>query len=243
MPAGSIDLWLVDLQASAPALEALERDTPRLSPEDHARAATFPDAATRLAAYTALRFVIERTAGASVRGQPFTRNRAGKPQLDGSGVAFSLAHTDAFALIAVTRQDAVGVDLEQARRINMADDHKQAIRAAGAGLAHAPLPAVGLDRAFLHAWARLEAFTKARGVTLPRTLEETAVRGANRSASVAHIQAAAQQLAHRSRLSVADVLLPPALYGAIAAPRLPAHIRAPLLPADRAGLQALLDTR
>ncbi len=125
----------------------------------------------------------------------------------------------------------------------MADDHKQAIRAAGAGLAHAPLPAAGPDRAFLHAWARLEAFTKARGVTLPRTLEETAVRGSSRSASFAHIQATARRLAHRSRLSVCDVLLPHALYGAIAAPRLPAHVRAPLLPTDRAGLEALLDTR
>jgi hypothetical protein len=54
------------------------------------------------------------------------------------------------------------------------------------------------------------------------------------------MRAIARQLAYRTRLSVSDVLLPPQLYGAIAAPLLPPLLRAPLLPADRAGLQALL---
>jgi 4'-phosphopantetheinyl transferase len=240
MPPEPIDLWLVDIQASAAALDAIEHDTPRLSSQDRARAATFPDAPVRLAAYTALRLVIERQAGSSLRCRPFARGRSGKPHLEGAGLAFSLAHTHAFALVAVTRQPTIGVDLEQMRRVTMAPDHKDAIRAAGAGLSRAPLPAAGPDGAFLHAWARLEAFTKARGVTLPQTLEDTGVRGPRRGDSAAHMRAIARQLAYRTRLSVSDVLLPPQLYGAIAAPLLPPLLRAPLLPADRAGLQALL---
>lgn len=240
MPAEPIDLWLVDLEASAAALEAIERKTPRLSAEDRARAARFPDALTRLAAYCALRLIIERTAGASVRARPFARDRSGKPRLDGAGIAFNLAHTHAFALIAVTHQATVGIDLELARPITMAQHHQDAIRAAGAGLSRTPLPHAGAEHGFLQAWARLEAFTKARGVALQRTLEDVGVRGRNGSATPAHIRASARRLAHRARLTVAGVPLPPGLHGAIAAPRLPARLRAPLLPADRAGLEAVL---
>ena len=240
MPAEPIDLWLVDLAASAPALEAMERSTPRLSSEDRARAATFPDTPTRLAAYAALRLILERTAGPSVRTRPFVRDRSGKPRLEGAGIAFSLAHTEAFALIAVTRQATVGVDLEQARTITMPQSHKDAIRAAGTGLSRTPLPNGAPDRAFLHAWARLEAFTKARGTALQRTLEEAGVRGPSRGSSPADVRASARRLANQARLAVADVALPPGLYGAIAAPSLPPRVRAPLLPADRAALQSLL---
>lgn len=240
MPAEPIDLWLVKLDASAAALEAIERKTPRLSDEDRARAATFPDARTRLAAYCALRLIIERTAGASVRTQPFARDRSGKPRLDGAGIAFNLAHTHAFALIAVTRQATVGIDLEQVRPITMAQHHQDAIRAAGAGLARAPLPDGDAKHAFLQAWARLEAFTKARGVALQRTLEDVGVRGRNGRTTNARIRVSARRLAHRARLAVAGVPLPPGLHGAIAAPRLPARLRARLLPADRAGLEAVI---
>jgi 4'-phosphopantetheinyl transferase len=240
MPPEAIDLWFVDIGASAAALQAIERETPRLSPEDRSRAATFPDAPLRLAAYTALRLVIERQAGPSLRGRSFVRDRSGKPHLEAAGIAFSLAHTRAFALVAATRQPTIGVDLEQVRLITMANDHKEAIRAAGAGLARLPLPAAGPDAAFLHAWARLEAFTKARGATLAQTLEDTGTRGPRRGASAAHIQAIARQLAYRTRLTVSDIPLPPQFYGAVAAPHLPPLLRAPLLPADRDGLQALL---
>ncbi len=240
MPAEPIDLWLVDLDASAAALGAIERKTPRLSAEDRARAATVPDARLRLVAYCALRLIIERTAGASVRTQPFTRDRSGKPRLDGSGVAFNLAHTHAFALIAVTRQATVGVDLEQVRPITMAQHHQDAIRAAGAGLSRAPLPHGETEHRFLQAWARLEALTKARGVALQRTLEDVGVRGRSRGTTLARVRATTRQVAQRAHLAVADLPLPPGLHGAIAAPRLPLRLRAPLLPADRAGLEAVL---
>ena len=73
------ELWLVDLEAAAPALEALERDLPRLSGDDRARALRPNDARERrhrLAAYTGLRIVLERVGGAEVRGQRFVRGPA-----------------------------------------------------------------------------------------------------------------------------------------------------------------------
>ncbi len=78
------ELWLVDLEAAAPALEALERDLPRLSGDDRARALRPNDARERrhrLVAYMGLRVVLERVAGAEVRGQRFVRGPGGKPHL------------------------------------------------------------------------------------------------------------------------------------------------------------------
>src|SRR5256885_5042262 len=68
----SMELWLVDLEAAAPALEALEREVPRLSADDRDRAGRLADAherRNRLAAYTALRVLLERVGGAGGGGQ------------------------------------------------------------------------------------------------------------------------------------------------------------------------------
>ena len=73
-----MELWLVDLQAAAPALEGLERQTPRLSADDRTRAGRLHDRGERrqrLAAYIALRIVIERMGGAQVRRPRLCRNK------------------------------------------------------------------------------------------------------------------------------------------------------------------------
>ena len=68
-----MELWLVDLQAAAPALEALERQIPRLSADDRTRAGRLHDRGERrqrLAAYIALRIAIERIGGAAGQENP-----------------------------------------------------------------------------------------------------------------------------------------------------------------------------
>jgi phosphopantetheinyl transferase len=114
------ELWLVDLEAAAPALEALERDLPRLSGDDRARALRPSDARERrhrLVAYMGLRVVLERAAGAEVRGQRFVRGARGKPRLAAGDIGFSLSHTGGLALIGVARAGPIGVDLERARAL------------------------------------------------------------------------------------------------------------------------------
>ena len=76
----TIELWLVDL--------AKERDTrlkpssvrvPRLTADDLERADAITDRRERrdrMAAYTALRVLLERIAGSGVRGRPFVRRQA-----------------------------------------------------------------------------------------------------------------------------------------------------------------------
>src|SRR5262245_39215845 len=75
-----IELWLVDLARCAPGLEELERNTPRLADDDRERAGGIRDRVSRrerVAAYIALRIVLERAAGAGVRRRPLLRPQGG----------------------------------------------------------------------------------------------------------------------------------------------------------------------
>lgn len=244
MPADPVELWLVDLDACGPALQALEGVTPRLSGEDAKRASQVPqprEAARRLTAYIALRIAIERMAGAGVRGQAFARGAAGKPKLEGTSVAFSLSHTEDLALIGVARAQCIGVDIEKVRPVRIGQSHTDAIRAAGAGLSRELLSGPGPERAFLQAWARLEAFTKARGDTLPNTLADVGVRGRSHgTATTAVIEARARRLVQGAGLFVRDVRLPPGLHGAVATARALPIARAARFPADRLALDRIL---
>jgi len=243
MASDSVELWLVDLDACGPAIQALERDTPRLSAEDRERASRVPqpqEAARRLTAYIALRVAIERMGGAGVRGQAFVRSPAGKPRLDGVSVQFSLSHAEDFALIGVTRAQPIGVDIEKTRPVRMDQRHTDAIRAAGAGLGREPFPGLSAERAFLQAWARLEAFTKARGATLPKTLADTGIRGRSHGKTTpVEVEARARRLAHAAGLFVSDVRLPPGLHGAVATARALPFARAVSFPAGRPALDVL----
>lgn len=239
----SVELWLVDLSASAAALEALECETPRLADTESARAAAIADAAgrrQRLAAYAALRVLLERAAGPAVRRQPLARGPAGKPRLAGGGAEFSLSHTEGFALIGVAAVSPVGVDVERQRPLGMLQRRRDEICAVGSGLSGRladPESHAGL----MQAWVRLEAFSKGRGRGVAQTLADLGLRG-NRGLPVppAHLEAEARRLARQAGLAVFDLELPPGLHGAAA---VAVGVRLPgprLFPADRAGLDRLL---
>ena len=241
------ELWLVDLEAAAPALEALERDVPRLSSDDRARALRPNDARERhhrLVAYMGLRVVLERVAGAEVRGQRFVRGPRGKPHLGAGGTDFSLSHTGGLALIGVARAGAIGVDLEMTRTLRMSSRRREEIVAVAGGLAALPIDDPGSDEALLHAWCRLEAFAKARGEGLSHVLGELGLRNAGgRQLSCSQIAAAARRLARQSKLEIADVKLPPGLYGAVAAAGLTQSPRLRHFPADLSAIRRILAAR
>ncbi len=239
-----IELWLVDCDRCAAALQLIERDLPRLTQDDRARAQAIKDRrerGRRLAAYTALRLLIERVAGPAVRGQPFVRVAGSKPTLGGGGVEFNLSHTDAHALIAVSRGLPLGVDIEKLRPAKMSARRLAEIVALGTGLGDKPLPRLDGERALLQAWARLEAFAKARGVGLAQTLTDAGLRGKGRAqVPPAQVEAAARRLLGEAGLAVHDVRLLPGLFGAVAAPRGAHPGRVRTLPAQRAAIEKLL---
>jgi 4'-phosphopantetheinyl transferase len=173
------ELWCVDLVAGAPALHAIERRTPRLSPADHARAAAFSHADVRaewLATHIALRLLIERAAGRQWRCISFDRSERGKPHLGGTQLAFSLSHAPGLALIGLAPCGAIGVDIERTRPVRIGEARRARIEDAGAALIAGPLPSEGNAR-FLQAWVRLEAYAKADGCGIGRLLTRLGILG------------------------------------------------------------------
>jgi len=215
-------LWLVDLNAAAPALAAVERETPRLSREDRERAMALHNARERqhrLAAYTALRVALESMAGVRTRQRAFRRSAAGRPYLTGIAAPFSLSHTDGLALIGVAPLRRIGVDIEKARSACTSQARRQQIMAAGAGLAGLTLRSSRGDRrnhGFLQAWTRLEAYAKAQGQAILRVLHDLGVRNPAHGVPLDAIREAAQRAAAARRLRVLDLALPRGLLGAVA---------------------------
>jgi phosphopantetheinyl transferase len=223
------ELWLVDLETAAPALQTLERASPRLADDDHERARQFADVHERnhrLAAYTALRIVLERTAGQGVRRQSFVRAADGKPGLAAGDVAFSLSHTQGYALIGVARAGAIGVDLERVRVLKMSSRRREDILAVGAGFgarAHAmPVVDPASDDALLRAWCRLESFAKAHGHGLDWVLRQLGLRHPSARLPAGEVIAAARRLARQSGVRIVDIGLPHGIYGAVAMAAAPA---------------------
>ncbi len=265
-----IAVWHVDLARSTDALLALEQETPRLAPDDRRRAAQqgqgdsgHPGARQRLAAYVAMRLVLERAFGTGVRGVTMTRSTQGRPSLAGLGGDFSLAHVADHALIAIALHGSVGVDLERSRPVRMTARRQAAIEQAAALLHEdASLPTAAPDR-FLTAWVRLEAYAKARHIGMARLLTAIGAMGGAAPGSVVDIAGRLRALADRSDPAsldpsgevpgglaeaaavIDDLALPQGLYGATAWVR-PGHsvglLQPPMLqrlPGDLAGLRTV----
>ena len=181
--AAKTDVWLADLDACAVAFADCERATPRLSPDDLARACAVADPlmqARRVNAAISLRLVLERRFGPGLRGVPLPRERLGRPVLpDGFVGAFSLSHCGGLALIGVTTADRIGVDLEMLRPVRMAERRRVVIEAAAETVLLDGLPIDPVAR-FLQAWVVLEALAKADGRGIGHLLTQLgAVGGRN----------------------------------------------------------------
>lgn len=174
-----IDLWLVDLDRTEAALEAMEAAAPRLSADIRLRCDAMRDEAARRErrlSHIALRLALEARLGEKVRGVPFATSETGKPSLAHptpaeSGVGFSLAHTHGLALIAVG-EGPLGVDIERVRPVRIPAARRPAIEAEAVALAAgAPLVGKGDDARFINAWVRVEAVAKAIGSGVAPILE------------------------------------------------------------------------
>jgi 4'-phosphopantetheinyl transferase len=158
-----VRLWLVDL------------DSPG---DDDARAVLSRDEAARAARFAfdrhrgrftvgraALRRILASELGADPAGLVFSYSAAGKPSLDHDAPAlhFNLSHSHRWALVAVCRAGAVGVDIERERPL---DD---VLRLARTAFSPAELdelrtvPVLQQQQAFFAGWTRKEAYIKARG--------------------------------------------------------------------------------
>lgn len=158
------ELWLVDLDAVGESLA----DT--LDADERARAARFVferDRARFIAAHQALRHVLARRTGRPADALRFETGVFGKPRLlDAPSCAFSLSHSAGSALIAMSADGEIGVDVEVLRP---ADDRLALARrhfTASEQQALAATDPASIDAAFLRGWTRKEACLKALGAGL-----------------------------------------------------------------------------
>jgi 4'-phosphopantetheinyl transferase len=161
------ELWLIDIDASAAALEAAEASRRLLSESDEERISALSDAGMRRArrvSHIALRLLIERAFGARWRQVPYVISETGKPLLEGLEGGFSLSHTRGLALIGMTPEGPIGVDIERTRTLRIPQGRRDALEHAGVVLAGGvPLQGGDPDERLLMAWVRFEAVAKAEG--------------------------------------------------------------------------------
>ena len=242
--ANPMELWLVDLEAAAPALEALERDVPRLSADDRDRAGRLSDARERrhrLAAYMALRVVLERLGGAECVASGSSAPPGGKPACARRARPSACRIPAGLALIGVRQ-------IASHRRRSRGDPHSRHVAAPPGGdpgrrggACGRPAGDADSDAAVLQAWCRLEACAKARGQGVARLLGELGLREARgRQLALAAIEDAARRLVREAGLAVDDVKLPPGLHGAVAYAGSGAAPRLRHFPTDRAAIARLL---
>jgi 4'-phosphopantetheinyl transferase len=178
-----LEIWCADLIAGRELLWDVARS--------HGLASTIPESdgtdASRQVAHAALRIVLAGHIGLAEARRPFRAAPGGKPALVGPlnrPLDFSLAHCATAALIAISRDGPVGVDLEAPRPIRIAEARRIALIDAATSLAPgAALPDGPGDAGLLQAWTRLEALAKATGEGIGALLERLR-RGATQVAEV-----------------------------------------------------------
>jgi len=174
-PFTSLDLWCVDLDVTADALNCFRQG---LSRDELARAERFHSDLHRaryIVGRATLRRVLADRLGCSPATIRLSYGRNGKPMLEGGRghVEFNLAHSGGDAVIALADRAAVGVDIELHRPISDVESLARLVFSdvERRELKLAPDPV----SAFLNGWTRKEAYVKALGIGLTAPLREITV--------------------------------------------------------------------
>ncbi len=174
IPAGEAHVWTTVLEV--PETE-LGRLAALLSPEELERARRFRFECHRnrfVVGRGRLREILAAYLDTSPVEIEFTYGDSGKPELAtpfaASGLRFNLSHSEALALVAVTRAAEIGVDVERVRVLSEADDLVKRFFSASEAAAYAALPAAEKPAAFFNLWTRKEAWLKATGQGIAHAL-------------------------------------------------------------------------
>lgn len=168
-----VHVWRINLSTS------IELEWPVLSPDEQARAQRFrfePDRNRYVLSHGALRLLLGRYLNLKPTEIVFRRGDHGKPALDhDSDLRFNLSTSHQMALLAVTRQRELGIDIEY-RNESHAD--RQVARHFFSPREIAALNAVPPEKyaeAFFNCWTRKEAYIKAIGLGLNMPLDQFSV--------------------------------------------------------------------
>ena len=172
MQAHQVDVWRVRLDRHADLVNFIEST---LSTDETQRAARFHFEVDRnrfIVAHACLRLILARYLRCEPLQLDFSTNEYGKPAvLNDHKFEFNLTHSGDYALIAVTRERKVGVDVEHIRP--GADLESLAARYFSQREV-SELTVVPLEQktiAFFNGWTRKEAYIKAQGLGLSLPLD------------------------------------------------------------------------
>ncbi|HWF35777.1 MAG TPA: 4'-phosphopantetheinyl transferase superfamily protein [Solirubrobacteraceae bacterium] len=163
LAAGCCQIWWACPSAARPPLLDLLDDGER---RRHARFVRGQDRALFLVAHALTRILAARHGGGEPRGVRFRPGAAGaKPRLGGAaaGLELSISHSGRRAVVALSRGVALGVDVEEVRRMGEDASLAEAILARSEQRALAILGPAERAWALSRWWTRKEAVLKASG--------------------------------------------------------------------------------
>jgi 4'-phosphopantetheinyl transferase len=185
----SIHIWALD--TGSPETVA-GRFLPVLSADESSRADRFRFTKLRdsfVLTRGVLRYLLGRYLSALPASLRFSYGPKGKPALaDNSRIHFNLSHSGEMAVIALTYDCAIGVDIEQLRPMTDMQEIAERFFCPEEAAEILSVPAPGREEAFFRCWTRKEAYIKAVGVGLSVPLESFRVTvRPNLPASLIHI--------------------------------------------------------
>lgn len=145
-----------------------------LSGDELARAARFVFDLHRhryLAGRLALRELLGRYLDRAPGDVHFAYSPYGKPEVPGEALRFNVAHSDDLAVIGLTEDDPLGVDVECIRALRDIDSLAGTVFSTRELDVFRSLPPASKRQAFFNCWTRKEAFVKAVGEGLSHPLD------------------------------------------------------------------------
>lgn len=174
LPKQAVHIWRSSLAINPPLLQSLEK---LLSADELARSQRFrfPQHQRRFVAGRGrLRQILGRYLDVAPDRLEFHYSPTGKPTLDSAiagGLQFNLSHSQDLMLCAVSRDRALGIDLEQLRPVSDLEPLTERFFAIAESRRICALPVESRSQAFLQYWTCKEAILKAMGTGLANLSE------------------------------------------------------------------------
>lgn len=170
--ANETHVWKIDLRC-----ESTAEMKASLSLEEHNRAARFHfdrDRERFLIAHASLRMILGRYLEVAPASLAFAQTEYGKPFLinpEAAGFHFNLSHSEDLALVSVTHDREVGVDVEYMRAQFATIDVAENFFSVAEVYTLTGLDPERRTQGFYNCWTRKEAYIKARGEGLSLSLD------------------------------------------------------------------------
>jgi 4'-phosphopantetheinyl transferase len=173
------EIWTIQLDHASIQMDLCEEV---LSTDEQERAAKFKfqrDRRRYIVAHATLRSILAAHMTKSPQELTFTHGKNGKPYLAGTDIErdiqFNLTHSHEVALLAVTRGQEIGVDVEYMNRDFAFTEVAERFFTASEVQALLALPVPLQKQAFYKCWTSKEAFLKAKGTGLSGELGEVTI--------------------------------------------------------------------